>query len=161
MELDVGEMLAEIQRELGENGTDIVLQWNAVAPNATPDPVDGSIAVANLTPQTLTLPAFVHQHQATGSSSVRQFNEVEVGDLILDFAGDVELPLDPVRSSECGVRNEDGLTAAQLNGARDLVFVINGKEYVAKEIGEKLAQSWDVTVQGQQLFRSVLVKVKG
>ena len=47
----------------------------------------------------------------------------------------------------------------RLRGAQDLVFVVNGKTYVAKQIGEKLAQSWDVTVQGKQLVRTVLVRV--
>jgi len=81
--------------------------------------------------------------QDAGSSSVRQFNEVEVGDLILDFPGDAALP--EVRS--------------QRSEVRDLVFVVNEKHYVAKQIGEKLAQTWDVTVQGKQLFRTVLVRV--
>ena len=135
MNLNVGDMLAEIQRELNENGTDVVLQWNELPPGATPDPVDGS--VSGLVPQTMTLPAFIHLVQATGASSVRQFNEVEVGNIILDFAGD-----------------------AAIDGLLDLVFLINGKAYVAKEIGGKLAQSWDATVGNQRLFRSVLVKVK-
>ena len=135
MELNIGDVLNEIRRELAQNGTDIVLQWNAVPPGVTPDPVDGS--VSGLIPQTMTLPAFVHQVQATGESNMRQFNEVEMGNIILDFAADVAI-----------------------DGLRDLVFLINGKAYVAKEIGEKLAQSWDVTVGGQRLFRSVLVKVK-
>ena len=81
----------------------------------------------------------MHQVQATGTSSVRQFNEVEVGDLILDFNGDAPIPIAPPGG---------------------VVFVVNGKPYVAKDIGEKLAQSWDVTVGNQRLFRSVLVKVK-
>jgi len=95
-------------------------------------------------PQSKTLSAFVHQVQDAGSSSVRQFNEVEAGDLILDFAGDAALP-------EVG---------GQSSKVRDLVFVVNGKPYAAKQIGEKLAQSWDATVQGTQLFRSVLARVK-
>ena len=95
--------------------------------------------MAGLLPQTKTLPAFVHQVQDAGSSSVRQFNEVEVGDLILDFNGDAPIPIAPPGG---------------------VVFVVNGKPYVAKEIGEKLAQSWDVTVGNQRLFRSVLVKVR-
>ena len=134
MDLNIGEMLAEIQRELNENGTDVVLQWNTLSSGTLPDPVDGS--TSGLVPQSMTLRAFAHAVQATGSSSVRQFNEVEVGDLILDFEGD-----------------------AKIDGLRDLVFVVNGKAYVAKEIGEKLAQSWDVTVGNQRLFRSVLVRV--
>ena len=68
---------------------------------------------------------------------MRQFNEVETGNIILDFAEDIAI---------------DGLS--------DLVFLINGKAYVAKEIGERLAQRWDMTVGSQRLFRSVLVKVK-
>jgi hypothetical protein len=141
MDLQVGDMLNEIARELHQNGTPILLQWNAVPAGAVPDPVDGS--VAGLVPQSKTLPAFVHQVQEAGRSSVRQFNEVEVGDLILDFPGDAALP-------EVG---------SQRSEVRDLVFVVNGKPYVAKQIGEKLAQSWDVTVQGKQLFRTVLVRV--
>jgi hypothetical protein len=141
MDLQVGDMLNEIARELHQNGTPILLQWNAVPAGAVPDPVDGS--VAGLVPQSKTLPAFVHQVQDAGSSSVRQFNEVEVGDLILDFLGDAALP-------EVG---------SQRSEVRDLVFVVNGKPYVAKQIGEKLAQTWDVTVQGKQLFRTVLVRV--
>ena len=141
MDLQVDDMLNEIARELHQNGTPILLQWNAVPAGAVPDPVDGS--VAGLVPQTKTLPAFVHQVQDAGRSSVRQFNEVEVGDLILDFPGDAALP-------EVG---------SQRSEVRDLVFVVNGKPYVAKQIGEKLAQTWDVTVQGKQIFRTVLVRV--
>jgi hypothetical protein len=143
MDLQVGDMLNEIARELHQNGTPILLQWNAVIQGATPDPVDGSLPAAALVAQAKTLPAFVHQVQEAGRSSVRQFNEVEVGDLILDFPGDASLP-------EVG---------GQRSEVRDLVFVVNGKPYVAKQIGEKLAQSWDVTVQGKQLFRTVLVRV--
>ena len=145
MDLQVGDMLNEIARELHQNGTPILLQWNAVPAGAVPDPVDGT--VAGLVPQTKTLPAFVHQVQDAGSSSVRQFNEVEVGDLILDFPGDAAID-PPSLAASSGAAS-----------ARDLVFVVNGKPYLAKQIGEKLAQTWDVTVQGKQLFRTVLVRV--
>ena len=145
MDLQVGDMLNEIARELHQNGTPILLQWNAVPAGAVPDPVDGS--VAGLVPQSKTLPAFVHQVQDAGTSSVRQFNEVEVGDLILDFPGDAAID-PPSLAASSGAAS-----------ARDLVFVVNGKPYLAKQIGEKLAQTWDVTVQGKQLFRTVLVRV--
>jgi len=147
MDLQVGDMLNEIARELHQNGTPILLQWNAVIQGATPDPVDGSLPAAALVAQSKTLPAFVHQVQEAGRSSVRQFNEVEVGDLILDFPGDAAID-PPSLAASSGAAS-----------ARDLVFVVNGKPYVAKQIGEKLAQTWDVTVQGKQLFRTVLVRV--
>ena len=135
MNLNVGNMVNEIARELAHNGTDIGCAWNELPPGAVPDAVDG--AVDGLIPRTEIRKAFVHQVGTTNASSVRRFNEVEVGDLILDFAAD-----------------------APLDGRRDQVFSVNGKLYTAKEVGEKLAASWDVTVQGRQLFRSVLVKVK-
>ena len=135
MDLGLGDIENEIAREVAANGTPILLTWETLAPGATVDPVDGSSD--GWVAQTLTLPALVHQVQPTGASAVRQFNEVEVGDLILDFAAD-----------------------APLDGKRGLVFRVNGKAYVAKEVGAKLAASWDVTVAGRQLFRSVLVKVK-
>jgi hypothetical protein len=147
MDLNIGDIQAEIARELHQNGTMITLQWNAVAPGVTPDPVDGTVPASALTPQTAVHHAFVHQIAMAGRSQVKQFNEVEEGDLILDFAPDV--PID-----------------APSGGAlRDLVFLVptpggKSKAYVAKEISEKLAHSWDVTVQGQQLMRSVLVRVK-
>lgn len=84
-----------------------------------------------------------------------------MGDLILDFAGEAALPA----VGGQGAKMEDGRLMME-NGriewraeVRHLVFVVNGKAYVAKQIGEKLAQSWDVTVQERQLFRSVLVRV--
>ena len=143
MDLQVGDVLNEIARELNQNGTEILLQWNTLLGGTLPDPVDGTVPAAALVPQTKTLPAFVHQVQDAGTSRVRQFNEVEVGDLILDFPGDAAL-------SEVG---------GQRSEVRDLVFVVNGKPYVAKQIGEKLAQTWDVTVQGKRMFRTVLVRV--
>ena len=139
MDLQVGDILNEIDRELHQNGTPILLQWNALPPGAVPDPVDET--VTGLVPMSLVLPAFVHQVHDAGRSSVRQFNEVEVGDLLLDFAGDA------------------AIDAPSGGALRDLVFVVSGKPYVAKQIGEKLAQTWDVTVQGKQLFRTVLVRV--
>ena len=135
MDLGLGDIANELARELAGNGTPICLTWAALAPGAAVDPVDGYSA--GWLAQTLTLAAFVHQVQPTGASAVRQFNEIEVGDLILDFAAD-----------------------APLDGKRGLVFWVSDKAYVAKEVGSRLAASWDVSVAGRQLLRSVLVKVK-
>lgn len=127
-------MLAEIRRELAHNGTPIDLEWRVPAAGAPVDPVDGVTAWQE---QRERIYGFVHQVQPAGASSVRQFNEIEVGDLILD--------LDP---------------AAAIDGRTDLTFRVNGRAYVPKEIGSKLAMTWDATVAGQPLFRSVLVKAK-
>jgi hypothetical protein len=152
MDLNAGDMQADILRELGQNGTMITLRWNEVAAGATPDPVDGTLPASALIPQTAVAYAFIHQIAMAGRSGVKQFNEVEEGDLILDFGPDV--PLDPPSLA----------VSSGAASARDLVFLVpipgGQKAYVAKDIPEKLAQSWDVTVQGRQLMRSVLVRVK-
>ena len=150
MDLGIGDILAEIVRELHQNGSPIVLQWNTLSGGTLSDPVDGTVPASALTAQTATHHAFIHQIAMAGRSQVKKLNEVEEGDLILDFAPDVPLP------EVGGQRSEPNLGLA----VRDLVFVVNGKPYVAKEISEKLAQSWDATVQGKRLMRSVLVRVK-
>jgi len=144
MDLNIGDILAEIARELHQNGSPIVLQWNTLSGGTLPDPVDGTVPASALTAQTATHHAFIHQIAMAGRSQVKKLNEVEEGDLILDFAPDVPLP-------EVG---------GQRSEVRDLVFVVNGKPYVAKDISEKLAQSWDATMQSHRLMRSVLVRVK-
>jgi hypothetical protein len=47
---------------------------------------------------------------AAGASTVRQFNEMKVGDLILDFPGDAAID-PPALAASCGTAS-----------ARDLVF---------------------------------------
>ena len=134
MHLSLGNIQNELARELAQNGTPIRLTWRTLRAGSTPDPVTGA---AVWDEQTSTLPALVHVVAAAGVSQVRQFNEIEVGDVILDFAGD-----------------------ADLDGKADLTFWVSGRAYVAKEIGARLAKTWDATVQDRQLFRSVLVKPK-
>jgi hypothetical protein len=98
------------------------------------DPVDPSLE--STTPATTTvttdpIPAFVHFVEPV-KSITRQFTEIETGDAIIDFLDDVVLPR---------------------TGAK---FVIDGETYVQKEVGNQLAQYWDVIVQGQRHFRTVV-----
>lgn len=134
MDLGIPEILSDIALELAQNGTSIGLTWDVWPDGVVPSPVDGSRA-GTPTQGTATLPAFVHFVQPAGQTSVRQFAEVEVGDVILDFAADVELA-----------------------GKENLRFNVGGQWYVAKQLGDKLATAWDVQVQDQKLFRSVLVR---
>jgi hypothetical protein len=134
MDLGIPDIQAEIAREIAQHGTPIVLTWDEWPADAAPSPVDGSRA-GTPTTGTQTVNAFVHYVPAAGQSSVRQFAEIEVGDVILDFADDVDLA-----------------------GKENLRFNVMGQLYVQKQIGEKLALAWDVTVQGVKLFRPVLVR---
>ena len=134
MDLGIPEILSDIAGELAQNGTPIVLTWNVWPTGSVPSPVDGS-RPGTPTVTTETQPAFVHFVPVAGHSSVRQFAEIEVGDVILDFAPDVDF-----------------------RGRDNLRFQVQGQWYVPKETGRKLAETWDVAVQGQNLFRTILVR---
>lgn len=150
MDLNVGEICAEIARECGQNGTEVTITWNGLSAGATVSPVDGSLLTGSLVPQSVCTRAFYHS-VAVGSLGVRRFNAVEEGDVILDF------PVFPDGAvGDCGVAA--AVTWATLDTARDVLFWIEGKAYRQKSVDDRLAQSWDIVVQGRKLWRTVLLK---
>jgi hypothetical protein len=126
-------ILERMDLNLAESGTDVVLKWMATT-GGTPDPVTGAVIGGSSTPQSETVKAFVHFVQP-GTSAVKLFNEIELGDLIIDFGLNVTL-----------------------EGRKQLGFEVAGLRYVQKDISEKLAASWDVIFQGQKLYRTVLCR---
>lgn len=116
------------------NGTDVTLAWTETA-GGTVDPLTKAVVGGTVTPRRETVKAFVHTVQIA-TSSVQQFNEFENGDLILDLAPETVL-----------------------EGRAGLTFTLpNGDVWVAKKIGDRLGRTWDATVQGKQLYRSVLLR---
>lgn len=126
-------ILERMELNLAESGTDIALKWMATT-GGTPDPVTGAVVGGSSTPQTETVKAFVHFVQP-GTSAVKMFNEIELGDVIFDFGPNVTL-----------------------EGRTQLAFELAGVRYVQKDISDKLAKSWDVIFQGQKLHRTVLCR---
>jgi hypothetical protein len=126
-------ILSRIPANLAESGTDVIIGWDEIT-GGTVDPVTRSIVGGTVTPQTATVKAFLH-FVGIATSGVRQFNEMEAGDCIADFAPDVDL-----------------------DGKTNLTFTINGEVWMAKELSQRLAKTWDVQAQGQKLFRSVLLR---
>lgn len=113
--------------------TDVKLTWTERAGTVTPDPVTGEPDIVGIK-KTLTVKAFVHTVQI-GTSQIRQFNEVQDGDMIVDFPDTVDLS------------NKPGLS-----------FEITGRQWVAKEITDDLAETWDATVANVTLAKSVLLR---
>ncbi len=124
---------------LAESGTDVTLAW-LVWPAGTAVDATTQSKVADdthqPTPGTATIKAFVHTPDFA-KPQVRQFNEIEAGDLILDVAPD-----------------------ADVDGKDALVFTVAGIEYVQKPISQRLARSWDVIFQGEKLMRGLLLRRK-
>jgi hypothetical protein len=133
MDLGIPGIAAEIAREIAQNGTSIILTWDTWPPGTLKSKVDGSRPVP-ATPATETVTAFVHYVQPAGQASVRQFAELEVGDVILDFPDNVDL-----------------------SGRENLRFNIGGQLYTSKKVPDKLAATWDVMIQNRKLFRTVLL----
>ncbi len=119
---------------LATNGTRIVLNWT-VTTGATADPVTQALVGGTVTAMSERRNAFIHAIQI-GKSQVQQFNEIEIGDMILDFAGDV-----------------------QIDGRAGLTFTLpDGTVLVNKPVSDRLARSWDAIVQGKKLLRPVLCR---
>ncbi|MGN6556225.1 MAG: hypothetical protein ACTHLW_21145 [Verrucomicrobiota bacterium] len=123
---------SRISENLEESGTDIVLKWQKFSGATTTD-INGS-KLGTSEEVTETLKGFVHFVQIA-TSQVRQFNEVQVGDCIVDFAGDVAL-----------------------DGKDSMRFFIAGEQWEVKQLSAKLGQTWDAVVQGRRLMRSVLLR---
>jgi len=113
--------------------TDVLLKWEEFATGATVDPLYGG-KTGTVVPKTLKAKALIH-FPNIASSQVRIFAEIEQGDCIADFAGDVEL-----------------------DGKENLRFVINGEEWVQKKVGAALAKSWDLVIGNARMARTVLLK---
>ncbi len=132
-------ILHRIALGLAESGTNVTLTWLTWPPGTEFD-VTTQRYVADETHQPAigsgTIMAFVHLPNFA-SNAVRQFNEIETGDIILDVAADA------------AVDGKDGLT-----------FTVGGLTYVAKPISDRLARSWDVIFRGAKLLRPLLLRRK-
>jgi hypothetical protein len=85
-------------------------------------------------PRTSTVKALVHFPEIA-KPAVRQHNEVETGNCIVDFVDDV--PVD------------------DLPGLR---FTIDGEKWMIKPVSDRLAKMWDVKVAGKRICRTVLLE---
>ncbi len=123
-------------------GTDVLVAWVEIEGGAL-DPTTGAIVSGVQTPASGVIRALGVEEPAR--SVVRQFAEIQAGDLILevDAAGQVLKP--------------DGSTVA-LAALDTPRFLWAGVWYVQKEVGEGLAASWNAVVAGQRLYRTLLLR---
>ncbi len=113
-------------------GTPVIVRWAIIA-DAVLDPTTGA-QLGALTVASQTIRAFVH-FVAPITSGIRQFAEVEAGDVIVDFPPGINL-----------------------DGKKQLTFEIGGIVFVQKEAGEKLAAYWDTMFSGDKLCRTLLLR---
>lgn len=123
-----------VRENLAESGTDITLTWDEYPANT---PLDDVTQTPQGTPtkNQKSVKGFVHLVQASTTSTVKQFNEIEAGDCIVDLAPDEDI-----------------------DGKINLRFIIAGETWCPKQISDKLGRAWDVVTQGRRLYRSVLLR---
>lgn len=114
-------------------GTNIAVSWSEFSGTTIIDPVTRA-TIGTASRVTKRFRGFVHFVQI-GSTAVKVFNEIEVGDVIIDLPGD-----------------------AEIDGKTDLSFVIAGEVYVPKVVSERLAKSWDAVVGGVRMARTLLLR---
>jgi hypothetical protein len=125
------------------NSGDVVLRWRGVVdPPEDFDPHLQTSKSGTTYPElTATKKAFIH-YVNIHTTGYTKFTEIQTGDVILDFPGDVEI---------------DGLENLQF----EIADASGGsKIYVQKNGGKELAESWDVRCNGLAITRTVLVTLK-
>lgn len=119
---------------LAVRGVLVMLEWVTYT-GGTVDPGTNAIVGGVTTPMTGgPYSAFMHQMEA--KSALRQFVEIEAGDIVID------LP-----------------RAAPIDGLQNLRFLVNGNKYEQKELGGRLSMAWDVVIAGNRTVRTVLLKL--
>jgi hypothetical protein len=123
-------------------GSDVLVTWVETA-GGTIDTVTGAVVDGVQTPASGVMRALGIEEPAR--SVVRQFAEIQAGDLILEV------------DAAATLTKPDGSTVAldDLDAPR---FQWADNWYVQKEVGEALAASWNAVVAGQKLYRTLLLR---
>jgi hypothetical protein len=127
--------------------SDVIVYW-VEATGGELDDVTGATIGGTQTSVSGVLRAFGQEEQAR--SSLRQYLEIQEGDVILDVDPDGLITLLP---PSAGSTNLDAIAD---KGVR---FEWDGKLYVQARVGEKLSQKWSVMVANQRLHRTLLLRL--
>ncbi len=129
--------------------TALTVRWQVAPSGVVPDVVTGALVGAPLVEVSGTLPVFWHQVNA--ATKLRQYAEIQVGDVLVDLDPAAPVTVYPGQPVS-GVVALDALAEA------GLVFERAGQRYVQAEVGEALAEAWSVVVGGQELLRTMLLR---
>jgi len=137
---NIGRKVHRITRKIHSQGLlnsePVTLRWSELVIPQGYNPHVETSPQPVATEQTLALTCFVH-YVNIHTTGYTQYTQIRMGDVILDFLGDVQLDNKP-----------------------HLQFEIGGKIYIQKAGGDELAASWDVRCNGIPVTRTVLVTLK-
>jgi hypothetical protein len=130
--------------------TPVLVRWRHPVGDATPDPITGALPDGATQEVSGTLRG--GWHPVTAATRLRQHAEIRVGDVLLDLDPDAGVTACEGQALVSGTLRLEDLTQ---RGAR---FEVDGQLYTQAELGEDLAQAWDVVVGGVHLLRTVLLR---
>jgi hypothetical protein len=128
--------------------TDVVVNWTQVE-GGTADPITGALVGGVQTPVSGVIRALGAEEPAR--TVLRQYAEIQAGDVILEVNphGLVELLPDQPLS---------GLVSLDDISDQGVRFEWGGRQYAQAEIGEALAQAWNVIIANRKLYRTLLLR---
>lgn len=127
-----------ISSNLKHSGTEITLVWQEWPAGAVRDAVTNLYAGTPVERRE-TISAFLHFVNAT--AAVRQFNEIQVGDCMVDLSSGVNLV------------GREGLAYLLPTGPAGAL-----ETWTHKPLSSQLAAYWDTIQGGQRLFQTVLLR---
>jgi hypothetical protein len=127
-------------------GSNVIVHWMETIGGES-DPVTGALVGGVQAPVSGVLPALGTEEPAR--TVLRQFSEIQAGDLILETNPNGLVAVLPDRTQSVSLDDLAG------KGVR---FEWGGRFYSQAEIGEELAQAWSVIIAGQKLYRTLLLR---
>lgn len=126
-------------------GSNVGVGWTEYS-GGTTDPGTGAAVGGTATRRTGVLRALVYEEPARGV--LRQFAEIQAGDVILDVLPDAT------------VQPDDGTAAIPLTDLAALHprFIWNGATYVPRDLGRALLSAIDATVGLTPISRSIVLR---
>lgn len=134
----------------GKKNCTVTVLWTAF-PGGALDPVTGAQVGGESQEWSGTMSGLVHQVGA--ETKLRQFAEIQVGDQLLDIDPAGQIAVMGYATLASGTMPTGGTVALDdLDGVR---FQIDGNLYTESDIGEGLAQAWNVLFGDQRLVRTL------
>lgn len=149
MDSDIPFIAARIAEKIALAGTPFTVHWLAMFGGST-DPVTQAHVDGLEVPLSGVMMALEKEEEAR--TKLRQFMEIEAGDLLLDITPDavVTLPDGQIYAS--------GVVALSDLREKGLRFERDGQFYTQRDLGEKLARIWKMRMENTTLAETILLR---
>lgn len=144
----LGFLKNRLAKNIRGRGTALVVFWSSIEGGEL-NPSTQAMVGGTETYYSGTLTALAVQ--TIPRESLRQFQEIQTGDLIVDCQPDPEVFIYPGQSISGCVP----LSAIADSGVQ---FLYNGNLYVQADVGEQLASIWSLIVEGVPLMDGILLR---